>query len=50
MKAGALTSLYGLGSDPRLNHEFPSHGGVLAQECAGVLSDFFAERRNADST
>jgi len=48
MKAGALTSLYGLGSDPRLNHEFPVRGGVLAQECGDALSSFFAERRGTD--
>ena len=45
MKAGALGSLYNLGSDPRLNHEFEVVAGVRAEECAALLSEFFAERR-----
>lgn len=43
--AGATGSLYHLGQDPRLNHEFPTLGGVRAQDCAGLLNDFFASRR-----
>lgn len=45
MKAGACGSLYNLGSDPRLNHEFEVVHGVLADECAALLTDFFASRR-----
>ncbi len=45
--AGALGTLYHLGQDPRLNHEFPVRGGVLADECAEALSAFFATRRPA---
>lgn len=45
-KAGALGSLYNLGCDPRLNHEFAVVAGVRAEECAELLSSFFAERRN----
>ena len=44
-KAGALGSLYNLAADPRLNHEFEVAGGVLADECAGLLREFFAQRR-----
>jgi tRNA(adenine34) deaminase len=44
-KAGACGSLYSLGSDPRLNHSFPVTGGVLADESAQLLRDFFLERR-----
>jgi tRNA(adenine34) deaminase len=44
-KAGALGSLYNLGADPRLNHEFAVAGGVRAPECASLLEEFFAERR-----
>lgn len=44
-KAGACGSLYNLGVDPRLNHEFEVVGGVLADECAEVLTNFFATRR-----
>ena len=43
--AGALGSLYHLGADPRLNHEFEVDHGVRAEECASLLADFFAERR-----
>ena len=43
--AGALGSLYHLGADPRLNHEFELDQGVRAEECASLLADFFAERR-----
>lgn len=44
-KAGALGSLYNLGADPRLNHEFQITPGVLANECAELLTDFFTSRR-----
>ncbi len=44
-KAGALGTLYNLGADPRLNHEFPVVAGVRADECAALLSEFFAARR-----
>ena len=43
--AGALGSLYHLGADPRLNHEFELGHGVRSEECASLLADFFAERR-----
>ncbi len=45
MKAGACGSLYNLCADPRLNHEANVIAGVLASECAALLTDFFAERR-----
>jgi tRNA(adenine34) deaminase len=44
-KAGACGSLYQLCADPRLNHELPVTGGVLASECGAVLTDFFSGRR-----
>lgn len=44
-KWGACGSLYNLGTDPRLNHEFEVTAGVRADECAALLTDFFAERR-----
>ncbi len=43
--AGALGSLYHLGSDPRLNHEVAVASGVRADECAALLQEFFAARR-----
>jgi tRNA(adenine34) deaminase len=44
-KAGALQSLYALGSDPRLNHAFSVHAGVRAEESSALLTSFFAARR-----
>ncbi len=44
-EAGALGTLYHVGQDPRLNHEFPVRVGVRGDECAGLLRDFFASRR-----
>ena len=46
-KAGAVASLYSLGSDTRLNHRFEVKGGVLAGEGAWRLSNFFAKLRAA---
>jgi tRNA(adenine34) deaminase len=44
-KAGAVSSLFVLGHDPRLNHRFPVTTGVLGDECAATLRGFFAGRR-----
>ena len=44
-KAGAVTTLYNLVTDARLNHRVDVTGGVLATECAAELSRFFAELR-----
>ena len=44
LDAGALGSLYHLGTDPRLNHEFPVTHGVREEECLDLLVDFFADR------
>ena len=45
MDAGALGSLYHLGQDPRLNHEFPVRAKVRGEESADLLRAFLAERR-----
>jgi tRNA(adenine34) deaminase len=45
-KAGALGTLYNLGVDPRLNHELEVTSGVLADEAAAILADFFTARRS----
>jgi tRNA(adenine34) deaminase len=44
-KAGALGSLYHLGSDPRLHHGIEVIDGVRADESAALLREFFAARR-----
>lgn len=45
LKAGATGSLYNLGTDPRLNHEYDVIPNVLADQCSTLLEDFFSERR-----
>lgn len=44
-KAGAVESLYGLVTDPRLNHRLAVTAGVRSDECARVLRAFFQRRR-----
>ena len=44
-KAGAVRSCFAIFEHPRLNHRVEVTGGVMAEECAGLLKDFFAERR-----
>lgn len=44
-KGGAVTSLYRLCEDSRLNHRPAVTGGVLEGECAGILAEFFAHLR-----
>ena len=44
-KAGACETLYQITEDPRLNHQVAVAGGVLAEECAFVLSEFFSKKR-----
>ena len=48
-KAGALGSLYNLGADPRLNHEFEIVSWVRAGECAALLQEFFSNLRGSDA-
>jgi len=44
-KAGAAGSVLDVLSEPALNHRPNVVGGVLEEECAAVLRDFFAARR-----
>jgi tRNA(adenine34) deaminase len=44
-KAGACGSVLDILDEPRLNHRPQVAGGLLDQECAELLSDFFASRR-----
>jgi len=44
-KTGAAGSVFNLFTESRLNHHSRIEGGVLAEECGRVLSDFFAARR-----
>jgi tRNA(adenine34) deaminase len=44
-KGGALGTLYEIHNDARLNHSFEVSAGVCEQECAALLTDFFAQLR-----
>jgi len=44
-KTGACGSVIDLFAETRLNHHTTVTGGVRAEECARLLSDFFAVRR-----
>jgi tRNA(adenine34) deaminase len=44
-KAGAVRTLYQLCEDNRLNHRVEVTAGVLADECAQLLKDFFRRQR-----
>ena len=46
-KAGAAGSAMDLTDSPALNHRFEVQGGVLADECGTLLTDFFEQRRGA---
>jgi len=42
---GAAGSAFDLLRDPRLHHRVEVVGGVLEQECAAIVKDFFQDRR-----
>jgi tRNA(adenine34) deaminase len=44
-KGGAVSTLFTIGRDPRLNHRFEVTRGVLETECADRLRAFFAALR-----
>ena len=44
-KAGAAGSVLDILAEPRLNHRPEVAGGLLAEECAALLTDFFGTRR-----
>jgi tRNA(adenine34) deaminase len=44
-KAGACGSVLDVLGEPRLNHRPDVAGGLLAEECGGLLGAFFASRR-----
>lgn len=44
-KAGATGSVYDIGRDGRLNHRIEIYPGLLEEQCASLLSQFFALRR-----
>jgi tRNA(adenine34) deaminase len=48
-KTGACGSAFDLASSPQMNHRLDVTGGVLAQESAALLKQFFAARRGRDA-
>lgn len=44
-KTGACGSLFSIPTDERLNHRVSVDKGVLADECSGLLREFFAAQR-----
>lgn len=44
-KAGATGTLYDIGADERLNHQFETTSGVCEEECVALLQEFFRARR-----
>jgi tRNA(adenine34) deaminase len=44
-KTGACGSIIDLPAETRLNHHAEVVGGIMADECGGLLSGFFAQRR-----
>ncbi len=44
-KAGACQSLYEIPTDSRLNHTVEMDGPLFAEECGGLLTEFFARQR-----
>ena len=46
-KAGAVFSVYEIGSDRRLNHTVEVTEGICAGECSALLTDFFKTLRKS---
>ncbi len=44
-KAGGVVSRYQIGGDSKLNHQMQVEGGLLADECAELLTSFFKKKR-----
>ena len=49
-KTGAAGSVINLFDQPQLNHQTELQGGVLADQSAKLLKDFFSQRRQAKRT
>ncbi len=45
-KAGAVVSLFDIARDRRLNHRLKVSGGVMQEQCAALLRDFFRHKRS----
>jgi len=45
-KGGAVRTLFRIADDARLNHQIEIVGGVLEQECAALVQEFFRNKRS----
>jgi tRNA(adenine34) deaminase len=44
-KFGACGSIFNIVQDPRLNHRMALSQGVLVEDCAAIIQDFFKKKR-----
>jgi tRNA(adenine34) deaminase len=44
-RTGGVVSVFDILQSPRLNHQVNVRSGVLAQECAALMQEFFRQRR-----
>ena len=44
-KGGGVESIYAIGNDARLNHNFDVTKGVMRDECSRLLRDYFRRKR-----
>lgn len=49
-KAGCCKTLYNLPEDSRFNHRIKVQGGILEEECGGLLTNYFRGKRNANKS
>lgn len=47
-KAGACGSIANIVSNSRLNHQAKVTHGVLGEDCAGIISNYFSKKRSKD--
>ncbi|NCU80767.1 MAG: nucleoside deaminase, partial [Acidimicrobiia bacterium] len=50
LKAGAFGSLYNIATDPRLSHHPEVVHGVMAGECATILTELFKNLRETKNS
>jgi len=48
-KGGACGSVINIGADNRLNHKIDIRSGILQDECASLMKEFFKKRRHEKS-
>lgn len=47
-KAGAVESLFNIVNNAGLNHQLEVTAGIMAEECRGIMREFFKMRRQAN--